>query len=478
MEKNLVSPFRKETEVLKFSEDTPASHSELDREGRTDASENGTTQDQQVLRLLGGIREHLDKDKETTKALLQSHGDQIKKLTEVVEGHSHILGALIKNVSTKEDHVPGKKDEGNNDPAKERRGRPRKTSDGTKKTGTGVVSRRTPGLKSAKSKTTNRSLKRKLHFEEQESSTDVMLEVQQQGHGTPFTYYTHSNAYMDGAETPKCMKLLFPPPEGMEFVGMELAVAAYVFWEGFAEEVYQSMFHDFHYVVCVISLVAVMCTEGATSDSVLKRWWLPTSFQQIAVNPTNYCPSTLEYIKRKFMGKADQLFKVYIPLHTEDHWYLMIIDFFNWKLVYLDSLKDSNLTKSRKDQMLYVAFFLENLLCDDYFYEGAPNEMHKPSTYEILEPEIGQQAYGSNDCGVWVAQWMIQSHLWSNYDLPVVNEHTRMRLAIDIVLGRHNPYRAEIGRKAVEYWDKICRKSSRKTKKMTDQVDVTTSPTI
>ncbi|XLU31642.1 hypothetical protein S245_067708, partial [Arachis hypogaea] len=101
---------------------------------------------------------------------------------------------------------------------------------------------------------------------------------------------------------------------------------------------------------------------------------------QITVNPTNYCPNKLEYIKHKFMRKADKLFKIYVPLHTEDHCYLMIIDFFNWKLVYLDSLKDSKVTKVRKDQMLYV----------------------------------------------------------------VVNKHTRIRLAIDIVLGRHNPIRAEI----------------------------------
>ncbi|KAL4356161.1 hypothetical protein AHAS_Ahas09G0059000 [Arachis hypogaea] len=87
--------------------------------------------------------------------------------------------------------------------------------------------------------------------------------------------------------------------------------------------------------------------------------------------------------------------QVYVPLHTDDYWYLMIIDFFNWKLVYLDSLKDSKLKKARKDQMLYVAFFLENLLATEFFYEGTPNEIHKLSTYEIVEPEIRQQADGS-----------------------------------------------------------------------------------
>ncbi|QHO53333.1 uncharacterized protein DS421_2g47030 [Arachis hypogaea] len=371
MEKNSVSPFSKEKDVLKFSEDTPTSQSELEREGRTDASENGTTQDQHVLRLLGSIREHLDKDEETMKALLQSHGDQIKKPTEVVEGHSHILGALIKNVSTKEDLVPAKKNEGKNAPAKERRGRPRKTSDATKKTGMGCYISLLRTL-------------RKLYFEEEESSTDVMLEVQQQGHRTPFTYYTHSNAYIDGAETPKCMEILFPLPEGMELVGMELAVATYVFGKDLPKsEVLIPTEHGLGQA-CPAHPLSWQTDDGRRDQSgcchVHRRHYVRfcsqevvashhfPEFQQIAINPTNYCPSMLEYIKRKFMGKADQLVK----------------------LVYLDSLKDFKLTKSHKDQMLYVEFFLENLLCDDVFYEGTPNEMHKPSTCEIVEPEIGQ----------------------------------------------------------------------------------------
>ncbi|QHN78837.1 uncharacterized protein [Arachis hypogaea] len=109
--------------------------------------------------------------------MVQSHGDQIKKLAEVVDGHNHILGGLIKNVSTKEDPVPAMKNEGKNISAKERRGRPRKANDANKKIGTGTVARTTPELKSMKSKTADSSFKRKLNFEEEESRTDVMMEI-------------------------------------------------------------------------------------------------------------------------------------------------------------------------------------------------------------------------------------------------------------------------------------------------------------
>ncbi|QHO33927.1 uncharacterized protein DS421_9g262560 [Arachis hypogaea] len=135
-----VPPSGKGKEVMNFSEDTPASQSELGR------------------------------DEKTTKTMLQSHGDQIKKLAEVVED---CIGKR-ETWSTSKDQQH------------------------QKKTGTGSISRTIPELKS-KSKMADSSLKRKLYFEE-ESTIDEMIEVHQDGQGSPFTYYTHSNAYMDGAE--------------------------------------------------------------------------------------------------------------------------------------------------------------------------------------------------------------------------------------------------------------------------------------
>ncbi|XLR01222.1 hypothetical protein S83_067420 [Arachis hypogaea] len=78
----------------------------------------------------------------------------------------------------------------------------------------------------------------------------------------------------------------------MEFVRMELGVVAYIFGKDLPKsEVLVPIEHclgDRHalHTLCprervmddVISLVAVMCTEGAMSKSILKRWWLPTSF--------------------------------------------------------------------------------------------------------------------------------------------------------------------------------------------------------
>ncbi|KAL4293272.1 hypothetical protein S83_062330 [Arachis hypogaea] len=62
------------------------------------------------------------------------------------------------------------------------------------------------------------------------------------------------------------------------------------------------------------------------------------------------------------------------------------------------------------------------------------------------------------DCGVWVAEWMIQYDLWASYDLQEVNDSTRMTIAVDLVMGDHNPISKEVQEKAVKFWDRnmIC----------------------
>ncbi|MED6185342.1 hypothetical protein PIB30_056041 [Stylosanthes scabra] len=58
-----------------------------------------------------------------------------------------------------------------------------------------------------------------------------------------------------------------------------------------------------------------------------------------------------------------------------------------------------------------------------------------------------------NDCGVWVAQWQLMSYVWEDY-LVEVNMQTRMRLALDLVIGPHNPKSKEVEELAIKVWDK------------------------
>ncbi|MED6163820.1 hypothetical protein PIB30_083716 [Stylosanthes scabra] len=97
----------------------------------------------------------------------------------------------------------------------------------------------------------------------------------------------------------------------------------------------------------VLCLVAAMASKQNESD-ISKRWWLPPSFGEIALNTTGYDPSLLAAIKKKFMGWADRLAHVFVLLLRNGHWYLMIVDMFHSELIYLDSMKNDDDTAERK----------------------------------------------------------------------------------------------------------------------------------
>ncbi|XLR33002.1 hypothetical protein S83_060902, partial [Arachis hypogaea] len=108
------------------------------------------------------------------------------------------------------------------------------------------------------------------------------------------------------------------------------------------------------------------------------------------------------------------------------------------------------------------AFFIENMLQDTRFWSDKGHYKPHPSTFDLDEPEVGHQIEGSNDCGVWVVQWMMQSWVFRDFMLEDVTSQTRMRLALDLVMGRHNPIAREVGRRAMADWDRNMSRSKRR----------------
>ncbi|XLR30606.1 hypothetical protein HN51_050482 [Arachis hypogaea] len=55
--------------------------------------------------------------------------------------------------------------------------------------------------------------------------------------------------------------------------------------------------------------------------------------------------------------------------------------------------------------------------------------------------------------------------VWGNVDLEDVNDHTRMRLALDLVIGAYNPIARDVGRRAVRNWDSEMQRTTNRAKK-------------
>ncbi|MED6131445.1 hypothetical protein PIB30_009926 [Stylosanthes scabra] len=220
----------------------------------------------------------------------------------------------------------------------------------------------------------------------------------------------------------------------------------------------------------VLNMVVGMCNGSGDGK---RMWWLPTTFSQMILDPRQYNQPTMDYIKDRYMGKADDITRIYIPLHVLGHWYLMIIDMWDRKLVYLDSLKslDINVTALRISRMKEVNDSNAIRPCIEDF------EPDYPVTGQQGEGTL--QAFGAVEnkfedcrntifglwglivvlfqlklgCRVWVCQWMINCHLWRDYALEEVNDNTRMSLVVDLVTSPHNPVVEIISDRSVNYWN-------------------------
>ncbi|KAK7291776.1 hypothetical protein RIF29_07188 [Crotalaria pallida] len=90
------------------------------------------------------------------------------------------------------------------------------------------------------------------------------------------------------------------------------------------------------------------------------------------------------------------------------------------------------------------------MLLDKSFYDFMTPAIAKISEFEIDIPEEGQQEEDmSNDCGVWVASWMMLHKEEDHYNIKV-DAITRLRLALDLVMKPYNSIHNDIISKALK----------------------------
>ncbi|MED6145400.1 hypothetical protein PIB30_024909 [Stylosanthes scabra] len=111
--------------------------------------------------------------------------------------------------------------------------------------------------------------------------------------------------------------------------------------------------------------------------------------EEIAVDPHFNTQATMEFIEKKYMSDADNL------IRTE---------------------------------------YLYRFLTVDRFYKDKSSFRLKPSKFDFIEPQVGQQQPLSR---VWVCLWMIESHQCTNFDLEI-SDATRMTIALNLVTYEYN----------------------------------------
>ncbi|QHO21253.1 Sentrin-specific protease [Arachis hypogaea] len=390
--------------------------------------------EEKTLNVLNTIQEHVLVDRDVTKTILKTHNDQLRTMTELLEDHDKAIqddhggdedskSRLAASLRTGR-RKPGKVDRKMKTPQENKSSTSQKTlgSSSERKSPCCTVKHEGPPRQAAAAETKVMSMKRKLTFEDLDSTSSPGSDLRQTQLGTPFTYHTHHGHHVLEPVVPSTRGNALRR-EGTRRCGIHILVGS---GQQVRLRMREVLVEDENscgdrgalltlrlgqmVVEDVINLVCTMLTHEDRKES----WFLPTTFSQVALSPVNHSIDTFEYIRSRFMGYADDLWMIYVPMHRDNHWYLMVVDLVNCNLLYLDSAKDSNHRESRVSQM-------------------------------------------KNDCGD-------------------VNDHTRMRLALDLVMGAYNPIARDVGRRAVRNWDSQMQRSTNTAKKGRKKVAQPASP--
>ncbi|MED6160027.1 hypothetical protein PIB30_047644 [Stylosanthes scabra] len=197
--------------------------------------------------------------------------------------------------------------------------------------------------------------------------------------------------YIGSAHFPRRLKVSFWPPPGMQFLIFEIACGAYGFSKskdktqcGLCDP--RNQYPLTYATSTILDVVATMLTDQLT-DSI---WWLPTAFGPIALNPAGYCKDTLDFIVRRYMGYVDETHKIYVPLSCEGHWFLLVVDLRDSKVIYLDSLKDVNAGPARRQIIDFVSNYDPEIMNSTHRYRLATSLMMAKSN--VKRDEVGLTA--------------------------------------------------------------------------------------
>ncbi|KAJ1427951.1 Ulp1 protease family, C-terminal catalytic domain [Sesbania bispinosa] len=266
-----------------------------------------------------------------------------------------------------------------------------------------------------------------------------------------------TTGYADISETkiPKWMPLLFRPPSTMSLSDTEAEIAAYIFMasdilsskeilvislDGLAVGDRQTLMtlmptsyvcnEVIMMVVCLLTHYKNMLCDYASC------WFLPPQFSDRVLNEKNTTADISKDYRNPFMGFVDKIKKIFIHIYDEGlHWYLVVIDLVDKKLWLLDSNPFPQRNSWRRLNAKKIAVFFHEMLIDRTYYQLRTTEC---------------PAISDNDCGVQVAKWMIECISNDNYQSIGVNGESRMRLALELVINRHNQIRKVVMKNAYE----------------------------
>ncbi|MED6171422.1 hypothetical protein PIB30_040633 [Stylosanthes scabra] len=168
-----------------------------------------------------------------------------------------------------------------------------------------------------------------------------------------------------------------------------------------------------------------------------------------------------------FMGKVDYLRKMFVSVKEDNnHWYLVVFDFRKQEVILLDSKPDPSKEDSKELTIKRLALYIEVMLQGATFYDSKRTVVPRVLKFNVTVPdEMSIEKCGSNDGGIWVAEWMNDCGWCDKYFSIDIDIDTQMMLALDLILHPYNLKRDVVIKSAQQNYTKIekkCRTLARK----------------
>ncbi|XLT12882.1 hypothetical protein HN51_058572 [Arachis hypogaea] len=171
-----------------------------------------------------------------------------------------------------------------------------------------------------------------------------------------------------------------------------------------------------------------------------KIWFLPPRVSEQALS-FFYPPSEVVMNHSTYLSDVSSLSKIYVPIKDIfKHWYLLCVDVKKRKLICIDPMQQRPRKTIRERQIRQLANFIDWMIHEHLADERLVGKLeldevaYQLGEFQIYYPQNLPQQDNSFDSGMWVARWQLYAETRNSFIIPPVDESTRMRLALDLVL--------------------------------------------
>ncbi|KAJ1405632.1 Papain-like cysteine peptidase superfamily [Sesbania bispinosa] len=276
-----------------------------------------------------------------------------------------------------------------------------------------------------------------------------------------------------GHVLPEYMETKFKVLPEMLLSVEELYVAAYVFHphEDLNEEIlligntraslveFESLSPDKVPWRKIVMLIAAKITWMEESEKCPSVWCLPPSFHDdVRMGLTT--EDLIDKYMKDWMPIYNDLKYIYVPIEDiAGQWYLMLVSIQDKVIYNLDPYIEQALEHSRRETIRNVAIVIAQVIGTEYYPPNFAIGKLQLDAWEISDafsPSTGPAVTESELISksiLWVMDWLYMRNAFQpNISREMNQEVLRMKVALDLLCGKHNQYWPMLQMKSKAFW--------------------------